>query len=139
MTETDSDVDIVGLLSNILKARSVAMTIAYESANVELYRSIVDGNDDASLRHFLRLENGNADALFMARMRDKEDEREQLELLQLEALMIETQLKLLTDNRAAIEKIGGNAMFAHMKTTTIMRAMKGTTVDDVVAVLASGL
>lgn len=155
MTETDNDVDIVELLSNILKARSVAMTIAHEGPHLELYRYTVDGYDYGILNFFRKLQDGNGDALFHARGRitiastpaegeERNEElitrlNEQLTVLQLEAMMIEEQIELLESNQITIEKIGGNAMFTHMKTTTIMRAMMKTSVDEVVGVLADGL
>lgn len=155
MTETDNDVDIVELLRNILKARSVAMTIAHEGPHLELYIYTVDGYDYGILNFFRKLQDKNGDALFHTRGRitiactpDGGKERngelltklnEQLTVLQLEAMMIEEQIELLESNQLTIEKIGGNAMFAHMKTTTIMRAMMKTSVDEVVGVLADGL
>ncbi len=155
MTETENEVNIAELLRNILKARSVAMTIAYEGPHIELYRYAADGYDYGILSFFRMLQDRNGDALFHVRGRiaiasapDEGEERneelltqlnEQLSVLQIEAMMIETQIELLESNETTIEKIGGSSLFLHMKTTRIMRALKKTSVDELVKVLSDSL
>ena len=142
MNEAEKMTYVVRRLKDTLKVRSIAMTLAFRGdGNSELYKALRDGDDRKIAGILTRLQNANADALFMSRTKfelgipAEQDRVDEISELQSEANMLTEALQIIEDHLVVEPGIFPMPLYVCMRTERIMDALKADTFGDIMRIL----